>query len=180
MTEIFMQTTVETQLGRVAASAQLISPDLAEEAVSLKVVPFKPKLPPGMSVRTCTAILLVIDGSVEIERLSFGLTLESPLQGDLNPGQHLVAEKWADGANLVMIGTEDGEALDLRFPILGFTEDTPVITCTAHAMTLELTGLPKLDNPSFHFVIAEKEDPKPFDASAWFAVDQNHRFLLGQ
>jgi len=177
--EIVRQTAVETQLGRVAAVAQIVSRDLAEKSVSLKVVPFKPKLPPGMSVRACTAILLLIDGQVEIERLSFGVTLESDLEGNRETGQCLDAQEWTDGSNLVMFGTEDGEALDLRFPNLGL-DRIPVVTYTAGAMTLELSGLPKLDNPSFHFVIAENEDRDPVDASAWFAVDQNHRFLLGQ
>ncbi|MBW8636659.1 hypothetical protein K1W69_05600 [Hoeflea sp. WL0058] len=179
MVEIVKQTAVETELGGVAASAQVVSPDLVEKAVSLKVVPFKPKLPPGMSVRACTAILLLIDGSVEIERLSFGVTLDSDLEGSRATGERLDAQEWSDGANLVMIGAEDGEALDLRLPNSGF-DRVPGVIYTADAMTLELSGLPKLDNPSFHFVIAEKEDRDPVDASAWFAVDQDHRFLLGQ
>ncbi|MCP4406562.1 MAG: hypothetical protein GY807_02140 [Gammaproteobacteria bacterium] len=179
MVEVVKQLLVSTELGQISVVSTVVAHDLVESAVSLRAVTFDPKLPADMSVRKCTAILLAIDGRPELERVSLSLTLQNELQGDPCTGQCLDAQEWSDGENLVVIGTEDGEALDIRYPKLGFY-DSRIVSYAENSLTLQLNGLPKLNRPSYHFIIAENEDPEPVESSAWFAVDQNHQFLLNQ
>jgi len=137
----------------------------------------EPKLPPGQNVRNCTAVLLTFNGLVEIQNLQFSLTIASKVPGSSCTGQYLDAQEWSDGGELVIIGTEDSEALLHRIPKLR-DENIEIVDFTEHSLTLKLKDLPEPRKPSFHFIIAENDDPELVECSAWFSVDQNHNYIL--
>ncbi|MEM6497945.1 MAG: hypothetical protein AAF709_14635 [Pseudomonadota bacterium] len=170
---------VETELGRIEAVFSVTAPDLARNQISFCAIPFDPKLPADMRVRKCTAVLLAIDGLVLLEEVSLSLKLITTTVGAACTGQCLDAQEWSENGNLVVIGTEDGEALSCRYPGLGL-EDQVTTELSDRSMILRLRKLGLHNCPSFHFVVAENDDPEPIDASAWFAVDQNHDFVLQQ
>jgi len=171
--------TLETGVGQVSAISSIRASNLTEGCISLKSINFEPRLPPGGSVRNCTAVLLSIDGSIEIQSLQLELSIASKALGSSCTGQYLDAQEWSDQGKLVVIGTEDSEALVYRIPKLR-EENIVIVDFTRHSLTLKLKDLPKLTRPSFHFIIAENDDPEPVDDSAWFAVDQNHDYILEQ
>ncbi len=132
-----------------------------------------------MSVQKCTLLLLVVEGLVDIKALSLSVTLENEAIASPCLGECLDAQEWSENGKLVVIGTEDGAALSYRFPEIGL-ERKVVVELSDHSMTLLLNELGERKNPSFHFIIAENDDPEPVEASAWFAVDQAHDFLLSK
>jgi hypothetical protein len=170
---------VETRMGQIKVVSHISSDGITEEKISLSAIDFKPKLPTGMSVKKCTAVILIIEGLVEIQKLSLKLSIENKVLGHPCMGQCLDAQEWKDNGKLVVIGSEDGEALGNRFPKLGF-EDKVVVSFSDSSLTLNLDNLSELKRPSFHFIIAENDDPELVEASAWFAVDQSHSYLLSQ
>ena len=131
-----------------------------------------------MSVKKCTLLRLVVEGLVELEEVILNLTLNATVVGEPCTGQCLDAQEWSENGNLVVIGTEDGEALSYRYPGLGL-EDQVVVEMSPKAMKLRLRQLGMPMRPSFHFIIAENDDPEPVESSAWFAVDQSHDFVIG-
>jgi hypothetical protein len=170
---------VRTAIGLVRATASFGAALLSSDSVTFRAINFEPPLPPGMSVQKCTLLLLVVEGLVDIEALSLNLTLESKAIASPCLGECLDAQEWSENGKLVVIGTEDGAALSHRFPGIGL-EDKVVVELSDHSMTLQLYKLGQRKNPSFHFIIAENEDPEPVEPSAWFAVDQAHEFLLSK
>ncbi|NNE88328.1 MAG: hypothetical protein HKN27_09660 [Silicimonas sp.] len=165
-------------MGVVRAHVLAVADNLVEDQISFRAFHFTPKLPPGMTVRSCTAVILAFDELVEISKLSFGLSVDRQALGPCS-GQYLDAQEWSCKGDLLVIGTEDGEALNLRFPRMD-CEDEAVVSYTHKTLALNLTAMPYLNRPSFHFIIAENDNPEPVDASAWFAVDQNHDYLVRQ
>jgi hypothetical protein len=170
---------VSTEIGLVRATASIGAAFLSADKITFEAINLEPRLPLGMSVQKCTLILLVVEGLVDIEALSLNLTLENKAIASPCLGECLDAQEWSENGKLVVIGTEDGAALSHRFPEIGL-EDKIVVELPDHSMTLRLQELGKRKNPSFHFIIAENEDPEPVEPSAWFAVDQAHVFLLSK
>lgn len=171
--------TVDTSLGQVLVTATVSTRSSDEIIASLESVKVRPQLPSGMTVRNCVAFLLRFDGIFAIQSIDFGLSLQSALVGSRSTGERLEAQEWSDGERLLVAGTEDGEVLDFRFPNLHLGYDKTV-HYTPGSISLKLNDLPELYNPSFHFVIAENDEPELIGASAWCATDQDHKFLLSQ
>ncbi|MEL7150769.1 MAG: hypothetical protein AAGK71_08550 [Pseudomonadota bacterium] len=169
--------TVKTAIGVITAKSVVAADGLLREQVSLQSIPYNPELPPGMRVNKCTIVLLKIAGQVELERIDLILVFETTAIGGPCSGQCLDAQEWSKDGQLVVMGTEDGEALSYRFKGLGL-EDQAVTEYSSRGMHLKLGQLGAHKDPSFHFVIAENNDPEAAEDSAWFAVDQNHEYLL--
>lgn len=172
-------TTVETNLGQIQVTASVVTPASDNIGTSLEIVKVPPRLAEGMVVRNCVAALLRIGGSVELQSIELSLSLRTSLRGSPCTGERLEAQEWSDGEHMLVVGTEDGEALGLRYPKLQLG-DQNIVDYTPNSMSLKLSNMPALFNPSFHFVIAENDDTEPTETSAWFAVDQDHGFLLAQ
>jgi len=170
---------IDTSLGRVQVIGSVVTPGPDKIETFLEIVKVLPHLPMGMKVRSCVAVLLKIVGSVELQNIELSLSVRNDLRGRACTGERLEAQEWSDGEHILVVGTEDGEALDLRYPNLQLGEKK-IIDYTHHSMRLKIADLPELYNPSFHLVIAENDDPEPTETSAWFAVDQDHGFLLAQ
>ena len=170
---------LETSIGIITARASVCASDVPEDCLSLKAKRFQPWLPDGMSVRNCIAVLLTVARVSEIRSLQLMLSVATRSLGLPCTGQYLDAQEWSDRGNLVVIGTEDSEALLYRMPDLR-SDKIQVVDFTRHSMTMKLKDLRVTPPLTFHFIIAENNHPEPVDDSAWFAVDQNHRYVLDQ
>lgn len=60
--------TVETRIGQVKVVSHISSDAITEDKISLRAINFKPKLPIGMSVKKCTAVILTIEILVETQK----------------------------------------------------------------------------------------------------------------
>lgn len=177
MIELRQNLILPTQLGPLYFEAHVAGPSLVESNISLRRLGFAPMLPSGMSTSACTAVLLQVEPDVAVETIWLRAKLATEAVASACTGEHLDAQEWSDGHNLVVIGTEDGAALHVRYPSMGFA-DIAVVDFAPHAMTLKLDHLRGLRGASFHFIVAENPDPEPVESSAWFAVDQPHEGLL--
>ena len=176
--EITKKHTIETGIGDFEATARISAKLLSSFQISLKAIKYKPLLPSGMEVTLATAVVLEVHGVQKIDKLSFQISTDST-SGHPATGQCLDAQEWDNGSQIVVVGTEDGEALSDRFPTEGF-EEQAVTIYSDHALNLSLADLNGYDHLSFHFIIAENEYPEPVDASAWFAVEQRHSLVTEQ
>lgn len=169
----------ETAIGEFVVTALVMSNGSRRPKVVLEEREPKPPLPEGMRVQRCRAALLSVQNAEPMSRLSridFKIALSSGVSGDPCTGQGLDAQEWSKDGNLVVVGTEDGEWLNARLPILR-CEDLAVVKYSPTSLALELENLPVCKNLSFHFVIAENPDPEPVDCSTWFAVDCPHQVI---
>ena len=169
----------QTAIGKVKAVSLICAKNITKDCITLKLIKFKPRLPTGMSVQNCTAILLTIDSQAPIQSLEFSVTIASKALGSSCTGQHLDAQEWRNPSKLITIGTEDREALMQRMPELKF-ENIVIKEFSPHSMTLCLQKLHGIKRPSFHFIIAENDNPELAEDSTWFAVDQSHNYVLEQ
>ncbi len=79
---------------------------------------------------------------------------------------------------MVVVGTEDEEALSQRLP---FVRDDPfqsIAEFAPQSIQVKLPLVPKGAHFGLHFIIAENPSPEPVDASAWFAVEIPHARLV--
>jgi len=176
-TEIIRSLSYDTAVGRFDVTAAVTLKFEGKTEVILKSVVPKQKLPEGMTVQRCRAAVLSISGDAKLSSLTFSVFLDGDLEGHPCTGQGLDAQEWSDNGKLVVVGTEDGEWLDNRLPSLQ-CNDKAIVSYSPISMTLELTNIPIITSASFHFIIAENNDPEDIDASAWFAVDCPHHLLL--
>jgi hypothetical protein len=142
-----------------------------------KVVPASPDLPPGKSVVRCRAVILNVTHQESNCVLQFGVRCPMRAEGSPCSGQCLEAQEWQYGAHLLVIGTEDAEALNARMPFLGLEDFDAVVEYYSHAMIIRLEAVPPCHEITLHFIIAENLFPEPAADSAWFAVDIPHRAL---
>ncbi|SDW85773.1 hypothetical protein [Roseicitreum antarcticum] len=166
-----------TQLGFLSFEAQVTGASLVDDDISLQGIAFAPKLPAGMTTSTCTAVLLQVRQGKELQSLRLHAELATEAVASACTGEYLDAQEWSDGESLVVIGTEDSQALDIRYPCMGFA-DILSVDFGPQSMTLKIDRLPSSPAASFHFIVAENPDPEPVEPSAWFAVDQSHKELL--
>jgi len=145
--------------------------------MSLRSIAFTPKLPTGMTTSACTAVLLQVREGKDIQSLRLHAELATGAVASACTGEYVDAQEWSNGESLVVVGTEDSQALDIRYPGLGFANILSV-DFGSQSMTLKIDRLSLSPAASFHFIVAENPDPEPIERSAWFAVDQSHEALL--
>lgn len=177
MIKIHQTLILPTQLGFLSFEAQVTGASLVDDDISLQGIAFAPKLPAGMTTSTCTAVLLQVRQGKELQSLRLHAELATEAVASACTGEYLDAQEWSDGESLVVIGTEDSQALDIRYPGMGFA-DILSVDFGPQSMTLKINQLPSSPAASFHFIVAENPDPEPVEPSAWFAVDQSHKELL--
>lgn len=170
---------VETGIGVARITAFVSAHDLTDEQISFKAFEFEPDLPDGYEVRKCTAILLVVEGLIALGEVKMDLSIETKALASPCSGQGLDALEWGENGYSVTVGTEDEECLNHRFPGLEL-KNKLAIEYGEHSMKLRLSNLGRCRNPSFHFILAENDDPETVVASSWYAVDQPHSLLLKQ
>lgn len=135
----------------------------------------EPKLPPGMSVRRLRAVLLRACSRTGFERLDYSCRLMTGITGDPESGECLEAQSWETDHDLVMIGTEDGEALLSRMPWLSTSGDPlAFVQYREDGLNVPLRRIPAGVAIGLHYVVAENGSPEPVECSAWYAVDIAH------
>lgn len=177
MIEIRQSLILPTKLGSLSFQAQVTGASLVEDDVSLQSIAFAPKLPEGTTTSACTAVLLQVRSGKDLQGLRLHAELATETVASACTGEYLDAQEWSDGQNLVLIGTEDSQALDIRYPSIGFANILSV-DFSPRSMTFKIDRLSLLPAASFHFIVAENPDPEPVESSAWLAVDQPHEDLL--
>jgi hypothetical protein len=176
MQEIVRERNLETGLGPLHVTACVAADLLHTEDVSISIFPIVARVPVGLTVERCSAILLNVHRHGPLECINFRIEFSNGLCGRPCTGQYVEAQEWSNEANLVVIGTEDAESLNRRYPALGLSAQSVVIYSPT-SMTLRLEGLAGLEAPSFHFLVSENPATELFDVAAWFAVDELHEHL---
>jgi len=175
-----LRSIVHTSLGDLAFRLLDASRNVARTTHSISVFSIQPTIPNGMSVRACTVILLSLAPRNTENGMIFSCSWELPfeLRGGAESGQRLDAQSWVDGGTIVIVGTEDYEALDERLPHCGFVEDDYPVRYFPNGFEIVVPRAPAGEVISLHFVVAENPYPEPVEDSAWFAVDIDHARLM--
>lgn len=148
-----------------------------DRSLSVRRVEITPDLPDGMAVDFVTAFLIELVTSSSVHDFAFDCRLVcSPSKGDPNSGENLDAQSWSIGNGLLMIGTEDCEALRARMTWLDISLDNDLVSYLRDGFRLTFPYIPAKRQLSFHFVIAYNQIDKHCD-SEWFAVDIPHANL---
>ncbi|HAT85984.1 hypothetical protein [Cohaesibacter gelatinilyticus] len=179
MPEFARDLSVETGIGVARITGSVSAHDLTDEQISFKAFEFEPNLPEGYDVRKCSAILLVVEGLIALDEVKMDLSIETKALASPCSGQGLDALEWGENGCSVTVGTEDEECLSHRFPGLKL-KNKLAIEYGEQSMKLRLSNLGRCRSPSFHFILAENDDPETVEASSWYAVDQPHSLLLEQ
>lgn len=170
------QATITLPFGEVSLSATYSADH--DQPIAIRRVDVVPQLPDGMAVDLVSAFLIDVPTAFPVYDLTFDCRLAAIEQeGDANSGQYLDAQSWPIGDGLLMIGTEDGEALQARMPWLNFNEDDYPIRYLPDGLRLELAMVPAKKRLDFHFVLAYNHVDRQCD-SEWFAVDIAHTTIL--
>jgi len=164
---------VQTALGEITVTVTLMGTGISTAQITLT----KHQVPPEDNVRNCQAVLCKIKGTKQINKILFTASIDSKLIGDPCTGEHLEATEWEDVNSLVVVGTEDAEALNARMPFLKLEDYASIATYRASSLRIELREIEPSHDLGLHFVVAENPSPEPVACSAWFAVDCSHPYL---
>jgi hypothetical protein len=145
--------------------------------VSLDLKTFEPRLslPQGMSVLACRAVVLRVSTHVEVAALRWSCESPPNVPGSPCSGQYLDAQEWQAGDRLVVVGTEDEEALANRLGFLQLDPNASLARYSPQKLEMTIPRIPASAAFGLHFILAENTSPEPEDASAWFAVDIPHK-----
>jgi len=169
---------LDTRLGRLRIEASLTGDQIRNDSLSLESAEIRPELPDGMSVERCRAVLVrVIQPDAQF-RMRLRATLFSEAIGGPCTGQCLEAIEWDSRGSLLIIGTEDAEALSQRAPCLGVAPDQVIAEYTPRGIEIRLSGTTNAAPSTFHLIIAENPSPEPVPDSAWFAVNIPHQSVV--
>lgn len=172
-------TTLDTALGQIHVSVRA-QPGLGSNyRTELRVVEPELELPPGMSVRRVRAVLLLACSQSGFEQLDYRCRFVTDLAAGPESGEHLEAQSWAGEHAVVVVGTEDGEAMVRRMPWLETWEDPlALVAYQRDGLNVRLTDIPAGEAVGLHYVVAENAHPEPVECSAWYAVAIQHERLL--
>ena len=150
--------------------------------------PLVPRIPTKMSISGCTAALWRVTAHVRLSALRFHCEWPDPpagVRGTPNPGEALDAFTWRVGNSVVTVGTEDGEFLSSRarqgagVPV-GLADELSLSTVkyTATGMVVPLSHLEPQETVEVHFLVAWSEGHTDESPSTWFAVEQDHKYVV--
>jgi hypothetical protein len=169
---------VQTPLGALDFTASTEGRRLAAPEATFQRVELLPEIPQHMSVQSLVAVLVTLRPGSELRAVNVACRWSTPQArpADAQSGEGLDALSWQAEDRIVLVGTEDFEALSARLPGCGLVEvPYPV---TYHPQGLEI-ALPRVrEAVSLHFAIAVNAWPEPAQHSAWFAVDVDHARIL--
>lgn len=145
----------------------------------IRVAPYDPGMPSGMSVSGCAVALVEITPEEPLRNVKFGARLIPAEQVESGPetGEHLEAQGFRSDRHVLLVGTEDADLLDSR---LMRSTKLPVdpYTYTHDSISIRILEAAAGSTLSLHFAVAWNDLPEPQDCSCWFAVDQNHEALV--
>jgi len=172
---------LQTPIGEIEFAVTHGADELVSESeATFTLVPLKPVLPKGMAVEQASAILVELHPEADRRavNVAFRWLGSPPGSGSPESGECLDAQSWEANGFIVVVGTEDFEALASRLPGLGFREDAYPVNYRPDGMEIRLPIVPADQLTSVHFVVAVNSIPEPIECSAWFAVDVAHSRLL--
>ena len=171
---------VQTPIGRLACEATVNGRALSEPEALFSDKDFSPDLPPGMTVERAIAILVSLKPATLLHDVKVRCRWldELPLAGDGSSGECLDAQSWIDRGKIVMVGTEDFDALQARMPHCEFLESDYPVDYQPQGFEVRIPTVPPDLATSLHFVVAMNSWPEPVECSSWYAVDVPHRILL--
>lgn len=171
--------TLYTTLGQLHFTARTETISGQEADIEFRIFDLEPDLPPGMSVRRVRAVLLLAFSKTGFEGLEYSCRLETEIEGGPESGERLDAISWEGKHDLVVVGTEDGEAISDRMPWLEFNGDPlAFVQYQKDGLTVPFKQVPAGVRIGLHYVVAENSNPEPLECSAWYAVDIRHAKLL--
>ena len=125
----------------------------------------------------CRAVILTVPESPSLNSLRFRVRCDTVAKGSPCTGQGLEAQEWESRTHLLVIGTEDAEALNGRLPYPGLGDFDAIVQYEIKSMEIQLASIPPHREIKLHFIIAENPYPEPTECSAWYAADIPHRAL---
>lgn len=171
--------TLDTPLGQIHFSARAEPCSGGGCEIELRVLEPEPHLPPGMSVSRVRVVLLLASSPTGFERLEYRCRFVTEIEGGPESGEDLDAQSFEGEHDLVVVGTEDGEALQVRMPWLECQGDPlAFVQYRKDGFIVSLTQIPAGVTIGLHYVVAENSNPEPVESSAWFAVDMRHEQIL--
>ena len=171
--------TLDTALGQIHFSV-CAKPVLGSDyRTELRAVEPELDLPPGLSVRRVRAVLLLACSQSGFDQLDYRCRFVTDIEAVPESGEHLDAQSWEGEHDVVVVGTEDGEALLRRMPWLEAWEDPlALVEYRRDGLNVPLKHIPSGETVGLHYVVAENANPEPVECSAWYAVDIQHERLL--
>lgn len=155
------------------AMSYVSSPDL-NDSLFVNRIAFAPTLPDGMTVDIVAAYRIGFVSTEPIHNFSFDIKLtECNTKGDRNSGEYLDAQTWGIDGGILMLGTEDGDALHARMPWLNIDGDRYPVEYLHNGFRMVLPYIGPDVTVGFHFVLAFSQIDS-FSDSEWFAVDISH------
>ncbi len=146
----------------------------------IKSCPIEPKLPNGMVVEGCVAVLLQYVPLEELVGLTFRCRWKQLKEkGDVCSGEALDAWEWKHEGTLVVIGTEDNEWLSRRLRFVELTETVHAypITMRYNVVEIRVPLVPVGEQISLHYIVAWNSLPEKKESSCWYAVDVPHEMV---
>jgi hypothetical protein len=171
---------LETPLGRLEFGARAVGRQLTHADVSFRLVEVHEELPPGMAVESLSAVLVQLRPRSRLRdvRVTCRWLRRPPVSGTPESGERLEAQSWKAAGFVVMVGTEDFEALASRHPSCRITEVDNPVRYHADGIEVRLPVVPAMLLTSLHFAVAVNPLPEPAECSSWYAVDIQHGKLL--
>lgn len=144
---------VETPIGTLLFYVTSREGDI--EKAHLSECTVEPKIPDGMSVKGCRAVLLRNTSKTPLKDVVFSCSwLELKEEGYGNSGEGLDAWEWEHNKTLVMIGTEDDEYLGSRVMLKETTSTYYPVTMEDNCIKIHISEYPAHKELTLHFIIS--------------------------
>ena len=171
------QLNVETPIGTLLFHVTAGEGDI--EKAHLTECTIEPKIPDGMSVKGCKAVLLRNTSITPLKDVVFSCSWQGLKEaGYGNSGEGLDAWEWEHNKTLVMIGTEDDEYLGSRVKLKETTSTYYPITMEDNSVKIHISEYPANKELTLHFIISWNSVSEEVDSSCWYAVDVPHKRVL--
>ncbi len=169
---------INTPIGSLTFGASIQEGDLAN--CKIKSFHISPKLPVGMTVSGCMAVILQCLPNNPFKGFTFSCEWdELKTKGYSCSGQGLDAWEWESEGVLVLIGTEDFEYIESRLELkTEFPPENYPVTMANNKVSIAIESLEKNKEISLHYVIAWNHLPESVEDSCWYAVDIPHNKII--
>lgn len=169
---------LKTLLGLLTVETQIEGLGISDNDLTVRMEDFDPELPDGYQVARCRGILICVNKNALEFKISIKASLESEVDGNPCTGQGLGGMEWENSKSLLVVGTEDAEAILYRMPWQNIQEDEEIVSYKKNSIELNTSVKPDSPPTTFHMIIAENPLPETPPCSAWFAVDTGHKIVL--
>jgi len=163
---------LETPLGQVRISVK----SNCIHTISIGDMP--KEMENGMSIEQTQAVLISIEPSSDFVITEIACKLDcSKYKGTASSGQYLDCIEWFGENWHQTLGTEDTEALKLRYPEIELDEVPYPIEYSDDGFTINLNVRKASKTMTLHFLVSSKSLPDERDCTAWFFADRPHKLV---